>query len=110
MHLELGPISPTLPTDSPNVRAAADALPRAGIAVSLSGNGRRLLWCKPIFASVISGVPTMYGVSAGDAISVPEADTAIRGAIREGAAVAKAEGSIPSFTHSQLTRLLIVTG
>lgn len=104
MGLELGPIGPALTVDQPEVQQAAAMLGGLGIRVSLSADARRLLWRKLVFASAISGVPTMYGVTAGDATDDPEVDAAVRSAIREGVAVAAAEGIV--FSETEIADLI----
>lgn len=104
MDLELGPMGGGLGGKKPHVLAAVTALTDSGIRITLSANARRLLWRKLIFASAISGVPTMYGIAAGDATAVPEVDAKVRAAIREGVAVAQAEGI--AFTKTEIEDLI----
>lgn len=97
--LALAPVRPTLAASDIQMRSVARALADAGLRVSLTADKRHMLWRKLIFASAVSGVPAMFGIPAGDARSAPHVDKAIRKAMLEGAAVARAEGIVFTTSH-----------
>ncbi|SIJ05989.1 Probable ketopantoate reductase ApbA/PanE [Mycobacteroides abscessus subsp. bolletii] len=103
MDLTLAPVRSALVASDIQVRSTARVLADTGLRVWITADARRMLWRKLIFASAVSGVPAMFGVPAGDARSLPPVDNAIRKAILEGAAVARAEGMV--FTTSHLAAI-----
>lgn len=104
MELTMGSTSPTLTHQNRQVGAVMDALTSTGLQVSWTAEVRRTLWRKLIFASAVGGVPAMSGVPAGDAVMLPHVDTAIRSAISEGVAVARADGIV--FTPAEVTQIV----
>ncbi|MBN7438718.1 2-dehydropantoate 2-reductase [Mycobacteroides abscessus subsp. abscessus] len=101
LDLELGPICVR---PHPKVQSAVAALASTGLHVKLVHDARHSLWRKLIFAAAVSGVPAMCGIPAGDATASPQVDDRIRAAIREGLAVAAAEGV--TFSAAQVDQLI----
>ena len=77
---------------SPRAEAILDACRRAGIDAELSADIRRAIWEKFVFLASMSGVTSTMRMPIGPIRSNPQTRAFFHDALREAAAVARAEG------------------
>ena len=86
-----------LATDGPEAPPVAPGLPvlleGAGIPVRVGGSEAEVLWGKLVRLNAIALTTAAYGAPLGDVRAHPESRAALEGAVREAAAIARAEGA-----------------
>jgi len=89
---------------SPRVERVADAFRRAGVETVVSDDIRRVTWEKFVFLTAISGLTALTRKPVGEVRQHPATRALLEDALREAAAVARAEGAKldESFPQKQL--------
>jgi 2-dehydropantoate 2-reductase len=86
-----------LATDGPEVPPVAPALPvlleGAGVPVRIGGTEAEVMWGKLVRLNAIALTTAAFGVPVGGVRADPERRAALEGAVREAAAIARAEGA-----------------
>lgn len=85
-------LAPLSPEQMPLVERLAAALSGAGFACDAKRDLKRILWTKLLWNAPFNAVSALTRKSPGDVLGVPELAALVRDAMREVAAVARAEG------------------
>ena len=78
---------------TPRLQAAADAFRSAGVETVVSDDIRRITWEKFVFLSALSGLTALTRKPIGEVRANPATRALLLDALREAAAVARAEGA-----------------